>query len=462
MLMPEALPASFRDPSGFVYEDDGVLYRQVAPSYGPTYDHLLNSGLYEELTAAGLLVPHEDRGQDAATGIRTLRPERLPFISHPYEWCFSQLKQAAKATIAIQRAALNRQMVLKDASAYNIAFRDGKAVLLDTLSFDLYREGEPWVAYRQFCEHFLAPLALMAHGDIRLSGLLRSHLDGIPLDLASRLLPWRTRLNSHLLMHLHLHGAAQRRGGASDSGGQSAARPGTVNRAGLLGLLDSLEAAVDGLRWEPSGTVWADYYNDTNYTDAALDAKKRLVAEMLSQVHPTPRLVWDFGANDARFSRLAMERGAFTVAWDVDPAAVERAWREVQKRGETRLLPLVQDLMNPSPETGWEQKERASLLSRGPADVVIALALVHHLALGNNVPLPRIARFLASAGRWLLIEFVPKEDSQSKRLLAGKGDIFPDYTEALFADALQELFHVVRTEPIPGTKRTLYLCERRA
>jgi hypothetical protein len=457
MVMPEALPASFRDPSGFVYEDDGVLYRQVAPIYGPTYDCLMESGLYSELTTAGLLVPHEDLGIDAATGGRILRPERLPFIAHPYEWCFTQLQQAAKATIAIQRQALRHDLTLKDASAYNIAFRNGAAALLDTLSFDVYREGEPWVAYRQFCEHFLAPLALMAHRDIRLSGLLRAHLDGIPLDLASRLLPWRTRLNPNFLMHLHLHGSAQRRG--NESGRQGNTR-GNVSRAGLLGILSSLEAAVDGLRWEPSGTVWANYYSETNYTDTARDAKERLVDELLSQIQPVPCLAWDFGANDARFSRLASQLGAFTVAWDMDPAAVERAWREVQRRGETQLLPLVQDLMNPSPETGWEQTERASLLSRGPADVVLALALVHHLALGNNVPLPRIARFFAAAGRWLLVEFVPKQDSQSQRLLAGKGDIFPNYTEERFADALRERFHIVRREPIPQTERTLYLCER--
>jgi hypothetical protein len=461
MVLPEALPASFRDPSGFVYEQEGILYRHVAPGYTSAYTRLMESGLYNDLTAARLLIAHEDLGVNPGTAARTLRPERLPFIAHPYEWCFSQFKAAAKATLAIQRTAIAHGMTLKDASAYNIAFRNGQAVLLDTLSFDLYTEGQPWAAYRQFCEHFLAPLALMAYRDVRLSKLLRTHLDGIPLDLASRLLPWRTRLNPALMMHIHMHASAQQRDQTSHEGQNAGVTPsGRVGRTALLGILDSLEAAIDRLNWEPTGTTWAEYYSATNYTDAARDAKVRLVGDMLAQVAPTPRLAWDFGANDARFSRLASELGAFTVAWDIDPAAVERAWREVQQRGETHLLPLVQDLMNPSPQTGWELNERASLLSRGPADVVLALALVHHLALGNNVPLPRIARFFAAAGRWLLVEFVPKRDSQSQRLLAGKGDIFPGYDEENFAAALNGWFRIVRSERIPETERTLYLCER--
>lgn len=458
ITLPEAVPASFRDPSGFVYETDGVIYRHIASGYASVYAHLMESGLYTDLTAAGLLVAHEDLGEDAATGVRTLRPERLPFISYPYEWCFTQYKDAAKATIAIQRKAIALGMTLKDASAYNIAFRNGKAILLDTLSFDLYTEGQPWVAYRQFCEHFLAPLALMAYRDVRLSQLLRANLDGISLDMASRLLPWRTRFNPALMMHIHLHAWSQQReqGISAGQGGTT----GQVSKTAFLGLLDSLESAIDHLRWEPTGTTWADYYNATNYTDAGRDAKVRLVKDMLSAVTPEPRIAWDFGANDARFSRLASERGAFTVAWDIDPAAVERAWRVVREKEETRLLPLIQDLMNPSPQNGWESNERSSLLARGPADVVLALALVHHLALGNNVPLSRIARFFAAAGRWLLVEFVPKRDSQSQRLLAGKSDIFPEYDEAHFVAALEGWFRIVRSEPIPDTERTLYLCEK--
>ena len=446
-------PASFRDPDGFVYNEAGTLYRYVAPSGKAGLERLVSSGLYDTLVEAGLLVAHIDRGPTEEGGC-VLQPERLPFIAHPYEWCFGQLKAAAKTTLALQRSALAHNLSLKDASAFNIAFRGARPLLFDTLSFAPYHEGEPWAAYRQFCQHFLAPLALMSRCDIRLAGLLRTYLDGIPLDLASRLLPRSTRLSPGLAMHIHLHAKAQQAGGEGDV---AKPRTVTVSKNGLLGLLDSLESTIDSLRWEPGGTVWADYYEATNYTDAALLAKEQLVGELLDAITPSPALAWDLGANTGRFSRLASQRGAFTVAWDFDPAAVELGWRDVIQHDERNLLPLTLDLMNPSPRCGWAETERESLLDRGPADVVLALALVHHLALANNTPLPRILAFLAKAGRQVIVEFVPKSDSQVKRLLAHRPDIFPSYTQAGFEAALAPHFNCLRRAPVPGTERTLYL-----
>src|SRR5258708_16283925 len=202
---------SFRDPSGFVFSRGNTLYRQVEQSYRQEYDTLIECGLYDSLVGAGLLIPHaEENLESGLTNVayRVLRPERIPFISYPYEWCFSQLQDAALATLQAQTAALKHGMSLKDASAYNIQFRDGKPVLIDTLSFERYTEGFPWTAYRQFCQHFLAPLALMSHTDVRLSQLLRTNIDGVPLDLASRLLPFWTKLDPFLLAHIHLHSKA--------------------------------------------------------------------------------------------------------------------------------------------------------------------------------------------------------------------------------------------------------------
>lgn len=445
-------PASFRDPDGFVYTEAGTLYRYVAPSGRAGLEQLVSSGLYDILVEAGLLVAHTNQGTTEDGGL-VLQPERLPFIAYPYEWCFGQLAAAAKATLSLQRHALAHGLTLKDASAYNIAFRGARPILFDTLSFAPYHEGEPWAAYRQFCQHFLAPLALMSRCDTRLGKLLGSYLDGIPLDLASTLLPRSTRLSPGLAMHLHLHAKAQK-----TSGNNSATpRKVSVSLNGLLGLLDSLESTIDSLRWEPRGTVWADYYEATNYTDLALSAKERLVGELLDAIAPKPLLVWDLGANTGRFSRLASQRGAFTVAWDFDPAAVELGWRDVVQRDERNLLPLTLDLMNPSPRCGWAETERESLLDRGPADVVLALALVHHLALANNVPLPRVLAFLAKAGRQVIIEFVPKSDSQVKRLLAHRPDIFPNYSQEGFEAALEPHFTCLRRALVPGTERTLYL-----
>lgn len=452
------LAGSFRDPGGFLFRRDGVLYRQVNRSCADDLRRLHESGLYAALVDKGLLVPHADASLDLAEGPEAacvIAPRELPFVSHPYEWCFSQLQDAALATLRIQKIALRHGMILKDASAYNIQFDAGRALLVDTLSLSAYAEGRPWVAYRQFCQHFLAPLALMAKVDVRLLSLLRTHIDGVPLDLASRLLPWHTRLAPGLLMHLHAHAASQKK--HEDRRGAAKVRP--VSAKALAGIVDSLRGAVRGLAWRPRGTEWGAYYQDTNYSDEALRAKGTLVSDFLARLDP--RTVWDLGANDGTFSRLAAARGAFTVAADVDPAAVELGWRQVKERGEANLLPLLMDLTNPSPALGWDHAERPSLRQRGPADAVLALALVHHLAIGNNVPLDRVAAFLASVGRALIIEFVPKHDSQVQRLLATRDDVFPDYTREGFEAAFAARFAVEAAEPVPGSERILYLMRRR-
>jgi hypothetical protein len=413
----------------------------------------------------GLLVRHEEVPLDAVPhepgAMLLLRPEPLPFVSYPYEWCFSQLKDAALLTLALQRRALEHGLWLKDASAYNVQFRGSRPVFIDTLSFEAYPEGRPWVAYRQFCMHFLAPLALIAYRHTGTTWLLRSALDGIPLDLASRLLPRSTRLRPSLAIHVHLHARAIARHAATGSGaGATPAQPRPLSKAALLGLLDNLAGAVRRLDWKPEGTEWADYYDDTNYSDAAAEAKRQLVAGVLDEL--APRTVWDCGANTGVFSRLASGRGVPTLALDVDPAAVERNYRRARDERDAHLLPLVMDLTNPSPDLGWDGAERMSLAARGPADLVLALALVHHLAIGNNVPLAWVARFFRRLGRHLVLEFVPKSDSQVQRLLASREDIFPDYTAAGLERAFADDFELRRRLPIPGSERVLYVFTARA
>ena len=451
---------SFRDPSGFVFVESGVLYRQVNACYRDHYDLLVSSGLAAALIERRLMVRYEEapsRNLDAAA-YKILRPERIPFISYPYEWCFGQLRHAALLTLKVQAHALKHDMSLKDASAYNVQFVDAKPILIDTLSFERYVDGQPWVAYRQFCQHFLAPLALMTYGDVRLGQLSRIFIDGVPLDVASRLLPWKTRLKPSLSMHLHVHARMQAKHRDAGAASPSRRQP-VLTRSALVNLIENLAGVIRDFRYTPAGTEWADYYSSTNYSDAALGMKETVVSRMIDRVRPGT--VWDLGANTGRFSRLASRTGATTIAFDVDPAAVERNYRQCVESGETGLLPLVLDLTNPSPNLGWATEERQSLESRGPADLLLALALVHHLAIGNNVPLPKVAEFLARLGRHAIIEFVPKADSQVQRLLATRVDVFEHYSEAGFVEAFERLFVIEQLEPIPGTCRTLYLLRRR-
>ncbi len=456
----EQHPASFRDPSGFLFTQGEALYRQINQKYASEYAHLMASGLYDELTKLGRLVTHEEvdiSPQDAEKAFKVIKPARLPFISYPYEWSFSQLKEAALATLAIQKRALKKGMSLKDASAYNIQFYQGKATLIDTLSFEFYEESKPWVAYKQFCQHFLAPLALMAKRDIRLSQLLRVYIDGIPLDLASALLPAGTSLNAGLSMHIHIHAKAQRR--YADQVIEQESQSKGMSKNALIALVDSLRNTVKKLTWQPKGTEWGSYYEITNYTDAAFLHKKELISSWVTEQQP--RQVWDLGANNGVFSRLAAEQDIFTVSFDIDPAAVEQNYRQMKSAKEKNLLPLVLDLTNPSPAIGWHNQERDSFTGRASADMVFALALIHHLAISNNVPLTHLAKFFAQIGKWLVIEFVPKSDSQVKKLLQSREDIFPEYTLEDFERVFKTNFAIEHKVRVSESERYLFLMKKK-
>ena len=457
MIAQKKHPGSFRDTSGFIFFQNGRLHRQVNTNYKENYDHLMNSGLYQTLVDADLLIPHHEVKSEHTESdevYKILKPELIPFISYPYEWCFSQLRDAALATLEIQKKSIDFGMSLKDCSAYNIQFRKGKPVFIDTLSFEKYREGQPWVAYRQFSQHFLAPLALMSYTDIRLNQLLRIYIDGVPLDLASSLLPFRTHFRFSTLSHIHLHAKSQKH--YADRTTNVSRRQ--MGRFAFAGIIDSLESGVKKLNWRPQGTEWSNYYEATNYSSDALHHKKGLVAEFLDQINPG--CVWDLGANTGLFSRIASDRGIQTISFDVDPSAVEQNYLECAKNGEVNMLPLLLDLTNPSPSIGWENAERMSFLARGPADAVMALALMHHLAISNNVPFEKIADFLSKICRFLIVEFIPKSDSQVQKLLSTREDIFAEYAQPAFERAFKAYFTVQNTVRIKDSERTLYLMER--
>lgn len=457
MPVAEAHPSSYRDPSGFVFVRNGVVYRQVNQAGQADYEAFRASGLSDELVHQGALLPYGESDEAPARpeqSYKILKPERVQFISYPYEWSFSMLKDAALLTLAIERQALGRGFSLKDASAYNIQFQGGRPVLIDHLSFERYNNGQPWVGYRQFCEQFLAPLALMSLSDIRLGQLLRTYLDGVPLDLASRLLPVRTRLSLGLGAHIHLHARNQRTYARQPEAGRVRA----LSKNRLLALVSHLESTVRSLSWRPAGTTWADYYSETNYTDESFTHKKELVRRMLQKTDAKTAL--DLGANTGVFSEIAGQAGLEVRAVDNDPAAIERLYLRVRSNS-SRVLPLVIDLMNPSSGSGWMNEERAPFLDRGKSDVVLALALVHHLAIGQNLPFRMMAECFARLGRWLIVEFVPKNDSQAQRLLRARTDIFPDYDEVHFQQAFEPAWSLIEAADVPGSDRKLFLyCTR--
>jgi len=447
-------PSSFRDNRGFVFWRGGLPFRQIADAGVADYRLLMSSGLYAELTSRGLLLKHEEV-EDADGGL-VIKPTVVPFVSYPYEWSFSQLQDAALLTLEIQKTAMRLGLTLRDASSYNIQFIDGRPVLIDTLSFGALNADEPWAAYRQFCQHFLAPLALMATRGFELQQLLRSYIDGVPLSLAARLLPTHAKWRPGLASHIVLHAGFQKK--HESTAERPATRVGATQREAVL---DSLERTTSGLRAPGNSTEWGDYYNHTNYADAAFEAKKQLVGEALARTGA--KVVADLGANDGPFSRVAAAAGARVLSCDIDPVAVEKNYRRVRAEKETAVLPLLLDLTNPSGDLGWANSERASFTKRAAAqtDAVLALALIHHLAISNNLPFEHIAKYFSELAPWLVIEFVPKTDSQVKILLATREDIFPLYNEGGLEAAFCHYYDIIDRLPVTGSERTLYLMKRR-
>ena len=449
--------SSFRDRSGFLFYYENEIYRIINFSYKKQYEKFMNSELYQKLEEKNLIITHSEiENLDIDCDYyKIIKPEKIPFISYPYEWSFSQLKDAALLTLRIQKAAMKYGMTLKDGSAFNIQFHNGHPIFIDTLSFEIYEEGQIWKPYKQFCQHFLAPLALISKKDVRLNLLSKTFIDGIPIDLAAKLLPKTTFGNFGLMAHIHAHAKSQKHYEDKDA----KIKQKTLSKRSFEGLIESLKSSIEKMTWNVDNTEWGDYYSDTNYTEKSFEEKKQFISLTIDQVKP--KLVWDMGANTGVFSRLASTKGINTISYDIDPLAVEKNYLLSSQNSEQNILPLILDLTNPSSGIGWNHDERMSIIQRGPADMVFALALVHHLAISNNVPLNKLAEFFSQISKFLIIEFVPKSDSQVKRLLLTREDIFENYDEKNFEIEFSKFFKIINSKKILDSERTIYIMENK-
>ena len=453
--------SSFRDPSGFIFYHDNKIYRAVTHLYKEEYDLLIESGLYDLLIKKKYLIPHQEIKDphlvEGSNVYKILQPESVEMISYPYEWSFSQLKDAALLTLKIQELALTHGMSLKDASAYNIQFHKGRPVFIDTLSFEKYIENKPWNAYGQFCRHFLAPLALMSHTDIHLNNLLKNYIDGIPLDLTRKLLPFKTRFHVGLYMHLYLHAQIQNKYQGSKV--KVSENNHKLSKNSMLGIISSLRQSITAQKWVPKGTEWGDYQEGDIHTAEYKRRKAEIIDKFITQAEP--HSILDMGANTGYFSRIAAKKGANVISCDIDPACVEKNYLTTKQNKEDNLLPLFFDLFNPSPAIGWANEERTTLQKRCKTDLVMALALIHHLCISGNIPLEKVASYFRQFAECLIIEFVPKTDPKVQVLLINREDIFPDYTQEKFEAIFSNHYQIVGFEKAGEDERIIYLLKRK-
>lgn len=451
--------ASFRDPSGYMFHDGQVLRRVVNPIYFPQYQKLKSSGFYNTLIKKGLLIPHEETSASDTEIILT--PEPISFITNPYEWSFEQFKHAALLTLQIQKFALSKDFILKDASAYNVTFHQGKPIFIDTLSFDFYEENTPWRAYKQFITHFFGPLVLAKHHGTEIFKMLQTHIDGIPVKLIASLLPGKTKLSSTLYTNIHLLAKMESKHSEDYTGETKVAK---LSKKAQNNILTSLFDYIKKLQLKES-SEWGNYYDKTNYDDHAFEAKKELIREWVTQL--SAKKLIDIGGNDGTFARTVIDKVDEVLVTDIDANAVAYNYHQLQQNKETNMLPFVCDVLQPAPGIGFNNVERNSLIERlvdYQPDVTMALALIHHITLSGNVPFLKSGEFFAKFADYLIIEFPKRSDSWVQSLLTRKREFinhFDFYNEQEFEQGYFSYFDLKEKQSISGTERILYLLKNK-
>nr|WP_321236268.1 class I SAM-dependent methyltransferase [uncultured Psychroserpens sp.] len=451
--------SSFRDPSGFIFVDQGLIKRSISPLYFEQYFKLKSSGFFEKLHNAGLLIRHEEIS--ASESEINIQPEHIPFFTYPYEWSFNQYKEAALLTLKIQKFALEHGFSLKDASAFNITFHNGRMVFIDTLSFDFYQENTPWRAYKQFITHFFGPLLLAKYNGAESLKLMNSFIDGIPSKMLSSMLPYKTKLNPFLYTNIHLLAKYEDKHNEDYEGKSKAAN---LSKKAQLNLIKGLYEFIKKMTLNEA-SEWGNYYDKTNYEEAAFDQKADIINSWIQQL--SAKTVIDIGGNDGTFVRKIHQELDLALVCDIDNNAVDANFEYLKQKKETHMLPFVFDVLNPSANIGFNNKERDSFLKRIKAfapDVTMALAVIHHMTLSGNIPFEMSAEFFASFSEYLVIEFPKRNDSWVQRLLKTKGefkDHFDFYTAENFKTSYLRCFDIQEKLNIENSERIMFLLKRK-
>jgi len=449
--------SSFRDYHSLVGYDGSKIKRLLHIDYIKHYRKLIDSGLYDNLVQKKLLVAHDENKSNFNVDYTIeLTPQTIPFISYPYEWSFNQLKDAAILTLEINKIALEYGMILKDSSVYNVQFYGSKPIFIDTASFEIYDEGKPWSAYQQFCRHFLAPLALCSYKDLNLKQLFLSNIDGIPLALCNKLLPRSSLLNLGIFLHIWLNALGLRTKSINKSTKLSTYKQ---SKAKVIAIQEHLLSTIKKLNWKLGQSQWANYYVNTNYSKNDEIQKESIVSLWVGQLGVSTIL--DLGANDGRYSRLLAKQADLVISTDYDETAIELNYLLSKKMDLNNVQTLHLDFANPAPAIGFANCERKSFLQRVDVDLILALALIHHLVITHDLPFEKLASQLAKMTRFLIIEFPQREDEKVIQISQAKPYQYKSYTHENFINSFGQYFNLKSVEVISGNNRSIYLYERK-
>lgn len=452
---------SFKDPEGRVFYRDNEVFRSLSDVAADRICRLVKQGILEDLVANNLVVPTKflpacEAGFDTNEfGAHVLKHDRIPFFVYPYEFSFDMLKDAGLLTLELLETCLDHDLILKDGTAFNTTFREGRMAFVDVLSIDDYNPTQPWNGYGQFCREYLFPLMLSGYKRIDFQSILRGTLSGVsPTDMSS-LLSLRDMLRAGGIKHVLLQGVIERLQ-------QKTVPKANAGKAGLSFPKQAIVANVRGLRrllnkmsYKPRWTPWQSYTDHSSYSQEEIEGKSTFIKIGLSML--AANHVVDIGANTGTYSLLAADQAELVVAIDSDAAAVNNLYLHCRDCGIRNVVPIVADLMNPSPSLGWELTERASLFERLDSDsfMFMALAIVHHICITNNVPIERFVQQLAAISDKGIVEWVEKEDEMVQVLLKNRKDIFSEYSWENFKKSLERHFAIKKVLDIKNGKRRL-------
>ena len=453
-------PGSFRDRNGRIYHSGDAIYRGISLRALEEWKTLASTKFFTRAMQEGKLVATEEADPkkipDPAiakewSGI--LKHEKIPFISYPYEWTFSMLKDAALLQLDLLASALNENMTMKDATSFNIQWIGSRPVFIDIPSFERLVPGTPWIGYRQFCTLFLFPLFLQAYKNIPFHARLRGNIDGIDPEECHNMMSLRDLLRPGILTDVFLQAKLQKSYADSSKHVKDDLKKSGFNAEMIKANIRRLQKITGGLRWKQSQSEWSDYATHNSYTEADEAAKEAFVRNVMQKRR---NLVWDLGANTGRYSRIASENSQYVVAMDSDHLAVERFYQELKKEKNRTILPLVMNIADSSPNLGWRGLERKSLPDRGKPDLILCLALIHHVVISANIPVNEFIDWLASFGSDLIIEFITKDDPMAKILLRNKDDQYADYELGNFEKILASRFTITGRSALSSGTRYLF------
>lgn len=453
-------PGSYRDRNSAVFYYKGEVLRGISAKALANWQRLTATRFFRDFTKRGSIVPTEmvsepNWGNPGQAWAAVLKHDLIPFVSYPYEWTFGMLKDAALLHLELMLAALEEDFILKDSSPYNVQWHGARPVFIDIPSFEVLEPGQPWVGYRQFCELFLYPLMLRAYKGVDFRPWLRGSIDGISAASLQPLLSLRDLMRPGVAMHVVAHNALQRRYSGREKNVRSALAQADFDKRLIVRNVLNLRRIVSWMAPGSAKTAWSDYAGTHSYGDADFAAKCAFVRSAAS-FRWWPR-VWDLGCNTGTFSRIAAEHADYVVAMDGDWMPVERLYQSQKGSPDGgSILPLVIDLSDPSPGQGWRGRERKALPDRGKPDLTLCLALIHHIVIGQNIPMADFMRWLADLGTALVIEFVGRDDEMVEALLRNKDDQYDDYRPEVFEALLSAHFEIRENQTLKGGKRSIY------